>query len=99
LVNGHLLSEEDVIIRKKMLELMCQNKTSLDSKLLNPDFVATAFSKLSAFELDGLVTIHENQIQVTNLGKSFIRNICAAIDTKLWDNKTAKRVNTFSKAI
>ena len=78
---------------------MCQNKTSLDNKLLNSDFVATAFSKFRAFELDGLVTIHEKNIQVTNLGKSFIRNICAAMDEKLWENKTAQRENTFSKAI
>ena len=99
LVNGHLLSEEDIIIRKKMLELMCQNKTSLDSISLNPDFVATAFSKLRIFEMDGLVTIRENKIQVTGLGKSFIRNICSAIDAKLWENKSAQRVNTFSKAI
>jgi oxygen-independent coproporphyrinogen-3 oxidase len=49
--------------------------------------------------MDGLVTIRENNIQVTGLGKSFIRNICSAIDEKLWENKSAQRVNTFSKAI
>ncbi len=97
LVHGHLLNDEDVTIRKKMLELMCENKTSLESKLLGNDFLEGAFSKLRKLEADGLVTVDEKNIQVTDKGNSFIRNISAAIDAKLWRND--KGANTFSKAI
>jgi oxygen-independent coproporphyrinogen-3 oxidase len=97
LVHGHLLSEEDVIIRKKILELMCENKTSLDSKLLAPDFIDNALLKLQSLEADGLVTVEEGNIHVTTKGNSFIRNISAAIDAKLWRNNAGTK--TFSKAI
>ena len=97
LVNGHLLNEEDIIIRKKMLELICENKTSLNKKLLAHDFLENALSKLHALEADGLVTIDEENIRVTANGNSFIRNISAAIDARLW--RKDKGANAFSKAI
>lgn len=97
LVHGHLLSEEDVVIRKKILELMCENKTSLDSKLLSVDFKKNIFSTLQKLKADGLVEIDNQNINVTAKGNSFIRNISAALDIKLWKNES--RANTFSKAI
>jgi len=97
LVHGHLLSEEDVVIRKKILELMCENKTVLDHPLLDPDFVTSAFSKLVQLEADGLVVVNGKTIEVTNKGMSFIRNISAAIDAQLWRKQIS--TNTFSKAI
>jgi len=97
LVNGHLLSEEDLILRKNILELMCENKTRLDDHNLNPAFIKSAFRKLGELEKDGLVTLDGTVIGVTTKGNSFIRNIIAAIDIQLW--KDNKSVNTFSKAI
>ncbi len=97
LVHGHFLSEEDVVIRKKILELMCGNKTVLDHPLLDPDFVASAFSKLAQLEADGLVVVNGKTVEVTNKGMSFIRNISAALDAQLWRKQIS--TNTFSKAI
>lgn len=99
LVNGHLLSEEDVIIRKNILELMCENKTNLDSEILGSEFLESAFSKLATLESDGLVTVDEKNIRITTKGNSFIRNISAAIDAQLWRNDKGRVTNTFSKAI
>lgn len=97
LVHGHLLNQEDLTIRKKILELMCESKTTLDSQLFEPEFLAHVHTELAALEKDGLVVIDENNIQVTTKGNSFIRNISAAIDIKLWKND--RGANTFSKAI
>lgn len=97
LINGHKLSEEDLILRKNILELMCENKTNLDSESLNPAFISSAFQKLAELEKDGLVNINGKNIEVTTKGNSFIRNIIAAIDIQLW--RDTKNVNTFSKAI
>ena len=99
LVNGHLLSEEDVIIRKKILQLMCENKTSLGRELLSQAFIENAFSKLRSLEEDGLVTLEEDNIIVTTKGNSFIRNISAALDVRLWRNEREIEAHTFSKAI
>ncbi len=97
LIHGHLLNEEDQIIRKNILELMCENKTRLDNPVLEPAFVASAFEKLKALEADGLVEVNGKEIFVTPKGRLFIRNISAAIDPKLWRNHSG--TNTFSKAI
>jgi oxygen-independent coproporphyrinogen-3 oxidase len=97
LVNGHLLNEEDLVIRKKILELMCESKTSLHKELVNADFKIHVFSALKELQADGLVTIAGDDIQVTTKGNSFIRNISAALDIKLWKNES--NVKTFSKAI
>jgi oxygen-independent coproporphyrinogen-3 oxidase len=99
LVNGHLLTAEDVIIRKKILELMCENETTIDRAALNPEFVETMFLKLSALAADGLVEIKGDNIRVTKKGNSFIRNISAALDARLWKNEIKREANTFSKAI
>ena len=97
LVFGHLLNEEDVVIRKKILELMCENKTVLENPVLDPQFIKEAFEKLRNLEADGLVVLTGNTIEVTEKGMSFIRNISAAIDAQLWRKQIS--TNTFSKAI
>jgi oxygen-independent coproporphyrinogen-3 oxidase len=97
LVFGHSLNEEDVVIRKKILELMCENKAVLENPILDPVFIKEAFEKLSSLEADGLVILTGNTIDVTEKGMSFIRNISAAIDAQLWRKQIS--TNTFSKAI
>lgn len=97
LVNGHLLDEEDMIIRNNIHELMCLNETSLDVQSLDPDFVTSAFSKIISLQADGLVTVDGATIHVTSKGKLFIRNVCAAIDVQLFKKQITQL--TFSKAI
>ena len=97
LINGHMLSEEDLIIQNNIHELMCQGRTMLNASLLDADFLATAFSKLKRLEEDRLVEVMGNVIFVTAKGNLFIRNICAAIDAQLYNNQLS--MQTFSKAI
>ena len=99
LVNGHLLNEEDLIIRKKILELMCENKTTIGHSTLDIDFISGAYTKLKVLKDDRLIIVDGENIYVTEKGKSFIRNISAAMDAKLWRNGTSVTANTFSKAI
>lgn len=97
LVHGHQLSEEDTVIRRKILELMCENETVLDHPVLDPAFIEAAFDKLVLLEADELVKVSGRKIQVTEKGRSFIRIISAAMDAYLWRNHSG--ANTFSKAI
>ncbi len=97
LVNGHLLNDEDLIIQNHIHELMCLNKTILNTKSLDKDFLITAFSKLENLEADGLVKVVGDAIRVSAKGKLFIRNICAAIDAKLFKKQISHQA--FSKAI
>ena len=97
LVNGHCLNEEDQVIRKNILDLMCRHETLLADELLEPAFVENALQKLRLLEADGLVQIEDRKIQITSRGHFFMRNICAAIDARLWRNKMES--DTFSRAI
>lgn len=97
LVHGHALNAEDLIIRKKILELMCENKTNLEEESFDEAFIHSAIDKLKQLEADGLLELNGKNIAVTEKGTSFIRNISAAIDAQLWRKQMTG--NTFSKAI
>ncbi len=97
LVNGHKLNEEDLILRKNILELMCNGTTLLDENKLDKDFVDLAFNKLKLLEADGLVNLQGNTITVSEKGSIFIRNISTALDARMAYQHMGK--NVFSKAI
>jgi oxygen-independent coproporphyrinogen-3 oxidase len=81
---GHHLSEEDLLIRKHILNLMCQGKTSWDQAFSISKVLVDGLERLKALEEDGLVRIGENSIEVTQLGKRFLRNVCMTLDARLW---------------
>jgi len=78
---------------------MCNNSTTINSEKLDPEFVESMFFKLRKLEADGLININRKTIFVTTKGNSFMRNISAALDAKLWRNEIKRDTNTFSKAI
>ena len=83
---GHILTDEDLIIRKHILNLMCQFETSWKN---DSDFfpeLPEIINQLHEMETDGLVKISSQSIQVTEKGKPFVRNICMAFDLRLKRN-------------
>ncbi|WP_395804001.1 oxygen-independent coproporphyrinogen III oxidase [Daejeonella sp.] len=81
---GHRLSEEDLLIRKHILNLMCEGNTSWDHTFSINKVLEDGLERLKVIEEDGLVKIGENSIEVTRLGKRFLRNICMTLDARLW---------------
>ncbi|WP_445736537.1 oxygen-independent coproporphyrinogen III oxidase [Mariniflexile sp.] len=80
---GHILSEEDLIIRKHILNLMCQFKTNWTPHALYFKELPEVLIKLKEMEDDGLLQIDSNSIEVTTKGQPFVRNICMAFDLLL----------------
>ena len=83
---GHILTDEDLIIRKHILNLMCQFETSWKNE---SDFfpeLPEIINQLHEVETDGLLKISSQSIQVTEKGKPFVRNICMAFDLRLKRN-------------
>ncbi|MFD1614857.1 oxygen-independent coproporphyrinogen III oxidase [Gelatiniphilus marinus] len=80
---GHILNEEDLIIRKHILNLMCQFKTKWAPDYLYFKELPDALLQLQEMEDDGLLTISSNSIEVTKKGQAFVRNICMAFDVLL----------------
>lgn len=94
---GHLLSEEDLVIRRHILNIMCKLETTWLEKEEQTPELYNALSRLKEMELDGLVLRVPYRLIVTEEGKKFIRNICMAFDSRLWKNAPKKEI--FSKAI
>lgn len=93
-VKGHLLNEEDMLLRRYILDMMCKQRVELKAGFpLNETIV----NRLRPLEVDGLVTCESNTIEATELGKSFLRNICMAFDQRLQLSK--QREQLFSQAI
>jgi oxygen-independent coproporphyrinogen-3 oxidase len=94
---GHLLTEEDLIIRKHILNLMCQFETSWKDKANYFKEIPEILIQLKEMENDGLLIIEKEGIKVTNAGKPFIRNICMAFDLRL--KRKAPETKLFSMTI
>jgi oxygen-independent coproporphyrinogen-3 oxidase len=101
---GVSLSQDDVIRRTVIAELMCQFELSKDEfeekyhLSFDRDFdeyFASEQFELKKLEADGLIRLFHNRIQVTPAGRLLIRNIAAVFDTYLQH----KTISNFSKAI
>ncbi|MDO6758688.1 oxygen-independent coproporphyrinogen III oxidase [Tamlana sp. 2_MG-2023] len=80
---GHILNEEDLIIRKHILNLMCRFKTSWTADQLYFKELPDVLVKLQEMEKDGLLIRTKNSVEVTQKGQPFVRNICMAFDVLL----------------
>lgn len=80
---GHILNEEDLIIRKHILNLMCQFKTSWADSAFYFEELPEVLTKLKEMENDGLLHIADDTLEVTTKGQPFVRNICMAFDLLL----------------
>jgi oxygen-independent coproporphyrinogen III oxidase len=81
---GHVLDEEDLILRKHILNLMCRFETSWDEKKMEHPFLDETLANLSHMEDDNLIEIYHDKIIITEKGKPFVRNVCMAFDARLW---------------
>ena len=84
---GHILNAEDLVIRKHILNLMCNFETSWEDDDLLFDELPEVLIKLKEFELDDLLQFGLKKVIVTEKGKPFIRNICMAFDVLLQRKK------------
>ena len=94
---GHLLSKEDLIIRKHILNLMCQFETSWANKDAYFQEIPEVLAQLEEMEKDDFLTINADTIKVTEAGKPFVRNICMAFDLRM--KRNAPEIELFSMTI
>lgn len=94
---GHFLTNEDLVIRQHILNIMCRFETNwLDANMQTPSLFR-GIDNLYELEKDGLIEIGLNDLTVTEKGRPFVRNICMALDARMHDasHQDAK----FSKVI
>lgn len=94
---GHILTDEDKIIRRHILNLMCRFNTSWDTyEKVFPELLRVR-ERLVEMENDGLLKMHTTRIVVTEKGRPFVRNICMAFDLLL--HRKAPGTRLFSMTI
>ena len=91
---GHLLTDEDLIIRQHILDLMCRFETTFNG---DPDLFSMICEDLQEPLSDGLVEVNEQTIKLKKPGYPFIRNIAMAFDIRLKERKPQTRL--FSKTV
>ena len=94
---GHLLTDEDQIIRKHILDLMCTFSTRWELGRLSVDAWLGIQKKLEEMQKDDLVILRDHEIIVTEKGKAFVRNICMAFDLRM--RRKAPDTQVFSMTI
>lgn len=89
---GHHLTEEDLIIRQHILNIMCHFETSWEDDALKFPELNECLERLEEMQHDGLVEISENGLTVPEAAHPFVRNICMAFDLRLIRNKPTTRI-------
>ena len=89
---GHLLSEEDLIVRKHILNIMCHFKTNWNLKEKQIVDLKKQTELLVEMAQDGLIHIKENSIEIPEHARPYVRNICMAFDMHLQKSKPETRL-------
>ena len=92
IIKGHLLTNEDLIIRRHILNIMCHFKTSWQDEHLQFNELSQTLDRLSELEKDGLVIITKNGLEVPKEARAFVRNICMAFDLSIIRNTPNKQL-------
>jgi oxygen-independent coproporphyrinogen-3 oxidase len=89
---GHMLHKEDLLVRKHILNLMCQFNTSFEDPADRFPELEECLAKLEEMESDGLVVRKGWRLRVTDKGRPFVRNVCMALDLRLLRKAPTTRV-------
>jgi oxygen-independent coproporphyrinogen-3 oxidase len=90
LIKGHVMSEDDMVIRDTILEIACNRSfqwTEMDLNKMNA---------LRDLEHDGIISINKQSFDLTEKGIIFLRNVCAVFDEHLEESRGH---NQYSQAI
>lgn len=96
LVKGHLLTEEDLLVRELILDLICKGSATIPFSIWE-NIPAKNKQALKEFEEEGLLTLTDLQLTIHPDGMAVVRNICSNFDLRMIQTQEKKAV--FSKAI
>ncbi|WP_456441842.1 oxygen-independent coproporphyrinogen III oxidase [Psychroserpens sp.] len=94
---GHILTEEDLVIRQHILNIMCHLETSWFDQNLKFSKINNVLDALKEAQKDGLILVNKDSLKVTEEAKPFIRNICMGFDLRL--HKSRPETQVFSMTI
>lgn len=81
-IRGHILTHEDLVLRRHILNLMCLGETSWEKPDQQCEFLHDIAERLEEPYNDGLVEMEPYSLKVTQTGRAFLRNICMSFDAR-----------------
>lgn len=98
---GYILNDEDCMRRELIIDLFCNFYLNIESfsqkwKIPFLEHFAPEMKELLVLQEDGLVELTSTAIQVTEMGRALIRNVCVIFDQYM-EQDPAKR--TYSQAV
>ncbi len=97
LVKACYLTDEDLQVKKAILDISCKRELFFSNDL-KPYLAKTIESELQEMAEEGILTFDSKKLEVSDLGMTFLRNICKLFDNRLRNAKSGDS-NMFSKAI
>ena len=97
LFKGHVLTAEDLILRRHIVNLMTCFETTWDSADNYTEYLEEVPEKLAELAKDGLIELQGRSARITPKGLPFLRNICMAFDARL--SRKSPNTNLFSKTV
>lgn len=97
LLRGHVLNQEDLVIRQHVLNLMCRMGTAWGDQPAYTEYLESVAPRLEELVRDGLVEADRFRVTVKEEGRAYLRNICMAFDARL--TRQAPQTQLFSKTI
>jgi oxygen-independent coproporphyrinogen III oxidase len=83
LQRGHVLSHEDRRIRELIWNLLTASRTAITAEDRNAGWWPDTQDALRGLQQDGLITMNEGGLVVTEAGRAFLRQIAVAFDQYL----------------
>ncbi|WP_299224582.1 oxygen-independent coproporphyrinogen III oxidase [uncultured Psychroserpens sp.] len=83
---GHILTNEDLIIRQHILNIMCHMETSWQNECSKFSKLSQVIETLDELINDGIILIENNVLKVPEMAKPFVRNVCMGFDLRLHDS-------------
>ncbi|MBD8081403.1 oxygen-independent coproporphyrinogen III oxidase [Chryseobacterium caseinilyticum] len=90
-VKGHILNQEDLSVRRHILNLMCQLETEFTYTNSFPE-LKNSLHMLSEMQNDGLVEVYDTRVKITEKGRAFTRNVAMVFDLRMMRNKPETRI-------
>lgn len=81
IIKGHILSDDDLLIRQCILEISCKGELSAELLIAAAD--RTILDTLVEMETEGILYLIDGGLKVTTAGEPFIRNICKVFDRRM----------------
>src|SRR5690606_24295221 len=80
IARGHVLDDEDVALRRCILDLMTRWSTTWPEGRV--PFLDAIGERLDELRKDGLASLGPGHCEVTDRGRTFVRNVCMAFDAR-----------------